>query len=134
MEAPYADIAGENRALDKESTTRLEFHAIVAKSPAMPSPWRFALIPAIAVAALFAGGTLVAQMESGDRVILPIDSSGTLEIGGIKVDVAGKDAAEARFAGWRVAQREGFKALWAKTNKRQDDSNGPLRREASGAA
>ncbi len=84
----------------------------------MPSPWRFALIPAIAVAALFAGGTLVAQMESGDRVILPIDSSGTLEIGGIKVDVSGKDAAEARFAGWRIAQREGFRALWAKTNKR----------------
>ena len=84
----------------------------------MPSPWRFALIPAIAVAALFAGGTLVAQMESGDRGILPIDSSGTLEIGGIKVDVAGKDAAAARFAGWRIAQREGFKALWARMNKR----------------
>ena len=84
----------------------------------MPSPWRSALISVSAVAALFAGGTLVAQMESGDRVILPIDSSGTLEIGGIKVDVAGKDAASARFAGWRIAQREGFKALWAKTNKR----------------
>ena len=84
----------------------------------MPSPWRFALIPAIAVAALFAGETLVAQMESGDRVILPIDSSGTLEIGGIKVDVAGKDASSARFAGWRIAQREGFRALWAKTNRR----------------
>ena len=84
----------------------------------MPSPWRPALISAVAVAALIGGGTLVAQMESGDRVILPIDSSGTLEIGGIKVDVAGKDAAEARFAGWRIAQREGFKALWAKTNGR----------------
>ncbi len=81
-------------------------------------PWRSALIPAVAVVALVAGGSLVAQMESGDRVILPIDSSGTLEIGGIKVDVAGKDAESARFAGWRIAQREGFKALWAKTNKR----------------
>ena len=84
----------------------------------MPSPWRSALISAVALGALIAGGTLVAQMESGDRVILPIDSSGTLEIGGIKVDVAGKDAASARFAGWRIAQREGFKALWAKTNNR----------------
>ena len=64
------------------------------------------------------GGTLVAQMESGERGILPIDSSGTLEIGGIKVDVAGKDADSARYAGWRIAQRDGFKALWAKTNKR----------------
>ena len=84
----------------------------------MPLPWRSALIPAVAVVALLAGGSLVAQMESGDRVILPIDSSGTLEIGGIKVDVSGPDAASARFAGWRIAQREGFKALWAKMNKR----------------
>ena len=84
----------------------------------MPSPWRTALISTIALTAIVAGGTLVAQMESGDRVILPIDSSGTLEIGGIKVDVAGKDAASARYAGWRIAQREGFRALWAKTNKR----------------
>jgi len=96
----------------------LDFHAIVAKSAAMPSPWRTALISTIALTAIVAGGTLVAQMESGDRVILPIDSSGTLEIGGIKVDVAGKDAASARYAGWRIAQREGFRALWAKTNKR----------------
>ena len=54
---------------------------------------------------------LYAQLESGERGILPIDSSGTLEITGIHVDVGGKDAASARFAGWRVAQREGFQAL-----------------------
>ncbi|HXG82187.1 MAG TPA: heavy-metal-associated domain-containing protein, partial [Sphingomicrobium sp.] len=78
--------------------------------------------PAILIAALIAlagiGGALVAQMESADRGILPIDSSGTLEISGIDVDVAGKDAESARYAGWRIAQREGFKALWAKTNNR----------------
>ena len=61
---------------------------------------------------------MIAQMESGERGILPIDSTGTLEITGIKVDVGGKDADSARFAGWRIAQREGFKALWAKTNNR----------------
>ena len=64
------------------------------------------------------GGALVAQMESGERGILPIDSSGTLEITGIHVDVGGKDADSARFAGWRIAQREGFKALWAKQHGR----------------
>ena len=64
------------------------------------------------------GGALVAQMESAERGILPIDSSGTLEITGIKVDVGGKDSDSARYAGWRIAQREGFKALWAKTNSR----------------
>ena len=70
------------------------------------------------IALLALGGTVIAQMESGERGILPIDSSGTLEIGGIHVDVGGKDAASARFAGWRIAQREGFKKLWAKQHKR----------------
>ena len=60
------------------------------------------------------GATLYAQLETADRGILPLDSSGTLEISGIHVDVAGKDAMEARYAGWRMAQREGFRALWAK--------------------
>ena len=70
------------------------------------------------LAALVAGGMVVAQMEAGDRGIAPIDSSGTLEITGIHVDVGGKDANAARYAGWRVAQREGFKALWAKQHGR----------------
>ena len=70
------------------------------------------------IALLALGGTLAAQMETGERGILPIDSSGTLEITGIEVDVGGKDAASARFAGWRIAQREGFRMLWAKQHKR----------------
>ncbi|MEO5973089.1 MAG: heavy-metal-associated domain-containing protein [Sphingomicrobium sp.] len=72
----------------------------------------------VALVGLFLSGTVLAQLESGDRGILPLDSSGTLEIGGIHVDVGGKDAQAARYAGWRVAQREGFKALWAKTHGR----------------
>jgi hypothetical protein len=74
-------------------------------------------IAALLVSAL-TGGAVLAQLESGDRGIPPLDSSNTLEIGGIKVDTAGKDAAEARFNGWRQAQRLGFKALWAKTTRR----------------
>jgi hypothetical protein len=84
----------------------------------MPLPRRSAFLAVTAIAALAAGGILSAQLESGDRGILPIDSSGTLEITGIHVDVGGKSADEARFAGWRVAQREGFKALWAKQHNR----------------
>jgi hypothetical protein len=60
------------------------------------------------------GGVLYAQLESTDRGILPFDSSNTLEIGGIHVDVGATDAESARYAGWRIAQRQGFKALWAK--------------------
>ncbi len=72
------------------------------------------------LALLALGGTVIAQMEPGERGILPIDSSGTLEITGIHVDVGGKDAASARFAGWRIAQREGFRKLWAKQHKRPE--------------
>jgi hypothetical protein len=61
-------------------------------------------------------GVVYAQLENGERGIAPIDSSGTLEITGIHVDVAAKDAQSARYEGWRIAQRQGFKALWAKTH------------------
>ena len=70
------------------------------------------------LAGLTLSGVVLAQMESAERGILPVDSSGTLEIEGIHVDVGGKDAQSARYAGWRIAQREGFKALWAKMQNR----------------
>jgi hypothetical protein len=77
------------------------------------------LFPALLlIVALALSGALYAQLESGERGILPLDSSGTLEISGIQVDVGGKDASSARFAGWRLAQREGFRALWARTHRR----------------
>ena len=70
----------------------------------------------VALLGLALGGVLFAQMEGGDRGILPLDSSGTLEIDGIHVDVGGKDAQSARYSGWRIAQRQGFKMLWAKSH------------------
>jgi hypothetical protein len=96
----------------------LEFHAIVAKSAQMLVRRPAVIIAAALLALAGMGGALVAQMESGERGILPVDSTGTLEITGIQVDVGGKDADSARYAGWRIAQRAGFKALWAKMNKR----------------
>ncbi|MGZ2411419.1 hypothetical protein ACUXST_000816 [Sphingomonas sp. F9_3S_D5_B_2] len=75
---------------------------------------RFAVPLSLLVAAAGVSAIVYAQLESGDRGILPIDSSGTLEITGIHVDVGGPDAQSARYAGWRVAQRQGFQALWAK--------------------
>jgi len=72
-------------------------------------------VPVMLLAAVAGiGGVLYAQLESAERGILPLDSSNTLEIGGIHVDVGGADAESARYAGWRIAQRQGFKALWAK--------------------
>ena len=75
---------------------------------------RFAALLALLLLAAGISGALYAQLETGDRGILPIDSSGTLEITGIHVDVGGPDAQTARFTGWRIAQRQGFRALWAK--------------------
>src|SRR5690348_12079777 len=73
------------------------------------------VVPLLALlAALGIGAAVYAQLESTDRGILPLDTSKTLEISGIHVDVGGKDAEDARYAGWRVAQRIGFRALWAK--------------------
>ena len=77
----------------------------------------FIAVASLALIGVGASGVW-AQLESGERGILPLDSSNTLEIGGISVDVGGKSADAARYAGWRIAQREGFKALWAKTHSR----------------
>src|SRR6476469_3596984 len=75
-------------------------------------PVLLSLLLACALAGISAA--LYAQLETGDRGILPLDSSGTLDIGGIHVDVGGADPQSARYAGWRIAQRQGFRALWAK--------------------
>jgi hypothetical protein len=68
----------------------------------------------VLLAALGIGAAVYAQLESTDRGILPLDTSKTLEISGIHVDVGGPDSQSARFAGWKLAQRIGFRALWAK--------------------
>ena len=60
------------------------------------------------------GATVYAQLESGDRGILPLDTTNTIEIGPVHVDVGAADAQSARLAGWRIAQRQGFRMLWAK--------------------
>ena len=75
---------------------------------------RFAVLLTLLLAVAGLSAALYAQLETADRGILPLDSSGTLEITGIHVDVGAADANAARYAGWRIAQRQGFRALWAK--------------------
>jgi hypothetical protein len=82
---------------------------------------RLALPILLLAAAAGVTGVLYAQLETADRGILPLDSSNTLEIGGIHVDVGGADGQSARFAGWRIAQRQGFKALWVKMHNASID-------------
>ena len=68
------------------------------------------------VLSLTGAGLLYAQLEGGERGVTPIDSSSTYEVNGVKVDVLGKNADEARYEGWRQAQKLGWKALWASTH------------------
>lgn len=73
-----------------------------------------ALIPGLA---LCAAGVLWAQLERADqRGVAPIDGSGSYEVSGVRVDVASSTADSARSAGWREAQRKGWKMLWARMN------------------
>lgn len=79
---------------------------------------RIVLPASLAIAALIGGGAIYAQLEGGDRGVPPVDSASTLEITGNEVDVTGKDSESARLAGWKLAQSNGWKALWARTTGR----------------
>ena len=63
----------------------------------------------LAALALVGPARLIAQIE-GDRGIIPVASTSDIEIAGIEVNTAGKDANEARYAGWQEAARK----AWAK--------------------
>lgn len=63
------------------------------------------------VAALATAGVALAQIEGGDRGVVPIDSSRDYEVSDVTVDVSAKTADAARYGGWRVAQREAWRRL-----------------------
>lgn len=72
------------------------------------------VIAAAAAIALGAGGVVIAQDEAKGPVELADDSSGAFEVAGIDVDVAAKTADAARMGGFREAQRQGWKMLFAR--------------------
>lgn len=77
------------------------------------SLWKYAL----AVPFLVGSAVLVhAQIEGPKRGIPPIASHGDFEVTGVIVNATGKNAAEARRAGWEEAQRRAWSLLWAKTH------------------
>jgi hypothetical protein len=72
---------------------------------------RRALTVSIAAVALVAGSATLAQIEGSGRGIAPVDSGGAFEVSGVAVDVTGKGADAARYAGWRLAQRKAWVQL-----------------------
>jgi hypothetical protein len=83
--------------------------AAVLRLLSRPVQILFAIALGLAAAALFA------QME-GERGVPPIASGGDFEVRGVKVDVYAKDADSARYAGWRMAQRQAWRMLWTRTH------------------
>lgn len=63
----------------------------------------------LAAAALAVAGS--AQIQGGGRGVLPVASAGAYEIPGVAVDVAAKTADEARYGGWKIAQRKAWVIL-----------------------
>ncbi|MEP6786167.1 MAG: heavy-metal-associated domain-containing protein [Sphingomonadales bacterium] len=79
---------------------------------------KFRAVPTAVVVAigLALAAAVYAQIDGDNRGVAPVDSSGSFEASGIVVDVRAKTAEAARLGGWRIAQREGWKQLWAKTH------------------
>lgn len=85
-------------------------HTLRSYRPGTAAQLLGGLAIALAVAlALVGPDRLIAQVE-GDRGIQPLATSTDIQIDGIQVETTGKTADEARLAGWKQAQREG----WAK--------------------
>ena len=74
------------------------------------------LLPTGLLLALGLAVAVLAQIEGKDRGVPPIDSSANYEVGGVMVDVTARTAQEARNFGWRLAQRRGWRQLWARAN------------------
>lgn len=71
----------------------------------------------IAAPLLLGSAALVhAQIEGPKRGIPPIASTGDFEVTGIQVNTTGKNAEEARRAGWEEAQRRAWSQLWGRTH------------------
>lgn len=62
------------------------------------------------VAAAIGSGRLLAQIE-GERGIAPVASSTDIQVSGVEVNVTGKNAEEARIAGWKLAQRKAWEKV-----------------------
>lgn len=95
--------------------------APVSLSQTLPRPAAFVRLLSrpvqiiIAILIGLAAAALFAQME-GERGVPPIASGGDFEVRGVKVDVFAKDADSARYAGWRMAQRQAWRMLWTRTH------------------
>ncbi|HEU0044736.1 heavy-metal-associated domain-containing protein [Sphingomonas sp.] len=80
----------------------------------------------IRVPILLAGAAIAAaafaQIEGSDRGVVPVASTSSYEVNGVTVDVAAKTPDEARYGGWRSAQRK----AWVQLSKRLGGGGGAV--------
>lgn len=77
--------------------------------PAAELALGLALSLSVVVAAI-GSGRLIAQIE-GERGIAPVASSTDIQVAGVEVNTTGKNAEEARAAGWKLAQRKAWEQV-----------------------
>jgi len=84
--------------------------------------FRIKIAATIAVVTMLAAAVVYAQLEGTERGVAPLASTGDFEVTGIKVDVHGDNAFDARKKGWEEAQRKAWKMLYK--NKQGGNSAG----------
>ena len=77
--------------------------------------FRIKIAAIVAVVMMLAGTVVYAQLEGTERGVAPLASSGDFEVMGVKVDVKGENAFDARKKGWEEAQRKAWKMLYKRT-------------------
>ena len=79
------------------------------------SDFKIKIAAIIAVVTMLAGTVVYAQLEGTERGVAPLASTGDFEVSGVKVDVHGDNAIDARKKGWEEAQRLAWKMLYKRT-------------------
>ncbi|MGB5483751.1 heavy-metal-associated domain-containing protein [Parasphingorhabdus sp.] len=74
--------------------------------------FRIKVAAIIAVVTMLAATVVYAQLEGTERGVAPLASGGDFEVMGVKVDVKGDNAFDARKKGWEEAQRLAWKMLY----------------------
>ena len=95
----------------------MDFYARIVSLPARTRRVAAALVAALAMAALAALWVpqVRAQLEGAERGVAPLANTGDFEVFGVKVDVEGDNAFDARKKGWEEAQRQAWKMLYKRT-------------------
>ncbi len=80
------------------------------------SNFKIKIAAVITVVTMLAGTVVYAQLEGTERGVAPLASSGDFEVMGVKVDVRGDNAIDARKKGWEEAQRKAWKMLYKRSH------------------